>query len=385
MPILLTRTHPGSALTRHVIAASQMLWSALLIHLTGGRIETHFHVFGSLAFVAFYRDYRPLVTATLVVAADHFIRGLLFPESVYGIVNPEWWRFLEHAGWVALEDAILVLACLRGVREMREIAGERAELEAISAREERKSAALDEALRELQRSQDALVRQEKLAAIGELAASVGHELRNPLTAIANAGAYVTKKLSRAPHEDPRVAQFLGVIAEEVTACGKIIADLLDFAREKPLALAACPLAPLVDDAVALVPRSAGVTVTNDVPRDLPIPTLDKDKFRQIIINLVSNAVEAIPAGRTGEVVISAEGGGEHPWALRIADNGVGISDEVAGKVFQPLFTTKSKGTGLGLAIVATMIQRHKGSIRVDSEVGRGSTFIIQLPAVPADA
>ena len=108
LPIVLIVMRPGHVLTRHVVAAAQMLWSALLIHLTGGRIETHFHVFGSLAFLAFYRDWRLLVTATLVVVGDHLFRGLMWPESVYGIVNPEWWRFLEHAWWVAFEDSVLV-------------------------------------------------------------------------------------------------------------------------------------------------------------------------------------------------------------------------------------------------------------------------------------
>jgi hypothetical protein len=132
LPVYLAFFHPTKTVTRHVIAASQMLWSALLIHLSGGRIETHFHVFGSLAFLAFYRDWRVLVTATLVVASEHFLRGLMWPESIYGIVNPEWWRFLEHAFWVLFCDAFLTLACLRGVKEMRELAEQGAHMEALA-------------------------------------------------------------------------------------------------------------------------------------------------------------------------------------------------------------------------------------------------------------
>jgi hypothetical protein len=129
--------------TRHVIAVAQMLWSALLIHLTGGRIETHFHVFGSLGFLAAYRDWPVLLTATLVVAGDHLVRGLLWPESVYGIVNPEWWRFLEHAFWVVFAVSFLVVLCLRSLRDMRAMAGRGAELEALSEGEWRKSSVLD--------------------------------------------------------------------------------------------------------------------------------------------------------------------------------------------------------------------------------------------------
>jgi hypothetical protein len=122
LPIALARLRPGAAITRHSIAIAQMLWSALLIHLSGGRIETHFHVFGSLGFLAYYRDWRVLISATLVVVVDHLGRGLFYPESVYGVMNPEWWRFLEHAFWVVFCDTFLILACLRSTREMREIA-----------------------------------------------------------------------------------------------------------------------------------------------------------------------------------------------------------------------------------------------------------------------
>jgi hypothetical protein len=132
LPVYLAFFHPGKPITRHVIAAAQMLWSALLIHLTGGRIETHFHVFGSLAFLAFYRDWRVLLTATLVVATEHFLRGVLWPESVYGIVNPEWWRFLEHAFWVLFIDAFLVLSCHRGLKSIRELVEHGAQMEALA-------------------------------------------------------------------------------------------------------------------------------------------------------------------------------------------------------------------------------------------------------------
>ena len=133
-PIALLILRPGWAGTRHVVAVSQMLWSALLIHLTGGRIETHFHVFGSLAFLAFYRDWTVLVTATVTVAADHFLRGLLIPESVYGTSDASIYRFLEHAGWVVFEVAVLLLSIRQGLNELRRIAENGAQLEALGER-----------------------------------------------------------------------------------------------------------------------------------------------------------------------------------------------------------------------------------------------------------
>ena len=145
MPIALAWLRPGWVVTRHVIAGAQMLWSALLIHLSGGRIETHFHVFGSLGILATYRDWTVLVTATVVVALEHFIRGMVWPESVYGIPNPEWWRFLEHAFWVTFAVSFLGLMAKRGKQEMRTAAERGAELEAMAEGEWRKASVVERA------------------------------------------------------------------------------------------------------------------------------------------------------------------------------------------------------------------------------------------------
>lgn len=147
-PVILAKYRAGTPLTRHVIAISQMLMSALLVHLSGGRIETHFHVFGSLAFLAFYLDWRVLITATVTVAGEHFLRGVFWPESVYGITNPEWWRFLEHAFWVAFEDVILIWGCVIGLRDMKTAAQQQAAVEQLTEQEQMKTAALEMALAE---------------------------------------------------------------------------------------------------------------------------------------------------------------------------------------------------------------------------------------------
>jgi two-component system, NtrC family, sensor histidine kinase HydH len=367
LPLYLALSRPTAVATRLTIAVAQMLWSALLIHLTGGRIETHFHVFGSLAFLAFYRDWKVLLVATVVVASDHLLRGIFWPESVYGIVNPAWWRFLEHAGWVVFEDIVLLFACFRGIDEMRSIARQRTELERAFA--------------ELERTHQIVTRTEKLAAVGQLAASVGHELRNPLTAIRNAHAYISKRVLKSDAAaDARTVQFLGLQEREINACNRIISDLLDFARERRLDLRPCPLRPLVDEAFSIVTGRDGVALVNEVGADLPVPALDKDQFRQALINLVQNAVEAMAPGRNGTVRVSATtstGGG---WRLCVSDDGAGIPAEVRTKIFEPLFTTKTKGTGLGLAVVATMLKRHGCAISVQSEVGKGTEFAIEIPA-----
>jgi signal transduction histidine kinase len=382
LPIAAAVSRPASPLTPHVVAVGQMLWSALLIHLTGGRIETHFQIFGSLAFLAFYRDYKVLIPATLVVTADHLLRGIFWPESVYGVLNAEWWRFVEHSFWVLFEDVILVISCLRGVEEAWTLADRHAEVEYLSRTEKQKADALEKTLAELESSREAQTRVEKLAAVGQLAASVGHELRNPLAAVRNAHTYLARRIvkDRSPlATDARVQQFSEIVDRELNACSKIIDDLLDFARAKEPTRRPCPLGPLVDEAITLVVQKPNVKMVNEIAVDMPVPNIDKDQFRQIVINLIQNAVEAMPPDHEGVVTVRAEGGGDRPWKISVADNGVGIPRELVSKIFQPLFTTKTKGTGLGLAVVSSVIERHNGKVAVHSEPGLGAAFVIELP------
>jgi two-component system NtrC family sensor kinase len=208
-----------------------------------------------------------------------------------------------------------------------------------------------------------------------LAASVGHELRNPLAAVRNANAFINKKI-RAGAE-PRVVQFLDLVERELNVCSKIIADLLDFARERRLNLNLTDLRALIDEAVSLIP-SSGSQIVNALPKTLPMATVDRDQFRQVVINLVQNAAEALEPRGGGQITISgARSDGQ--WQLVIEDNGPGMSAELVGKVFQPLFTTKVKGTGLGLAIVANIIKSHHGVIRIESEPDRGTRCVIEWP------
>lgn len=134
LPMFFVFKYPGEKITRNVVAVSQMLMSGMLIHLTGGRIETHFHIFGSLAFLSFYRDWKILIPATIVTAADHFIRGWLYPFSIYGVFGGAEWRWIEHASWVLFEDIVLIVICRQSVSEMKQIAKRATELDASEER-----------------------------------------------------------------------------------------------------------------------------------------------------------------------------------------------------------------------------------------------------------
>ncbi|MBX9571223.1 MAG: response regulator [Candidatus Obscuribacterales bacterium] len=129
LPLFLVWKQPGTLLTRQTIAIAQMLWSGLIIAISGGRIETHFHVFGSLAFLAFYRDWRVLLTASAITALDHFLRGIYAPASIYGVQVAEPWRWFEHSTWVVFCDFFLIISIRHSLRDMRLMAHRQAELE----------------------------------------------------------------------------------------------------------------------------------------------------------------------------------------------------------------------------------------------------------------
>ncbi|MDB6019026.1 MAG: Blue-light-activated protein [Pedosphaera sp.] len=177
VPVLFALIQPGKTLTRHVIAIGQMLMSALLIHLSGGRIETHFHVFGSLAILAFYRDWRVLISASAVVTVDHLLRGIFWPQSVYNVLSAPIWRSLEHAGWVVFEVTFLIIAIRKSLSEMQLVAERQAGLESLKAGIERTIAErtadltqenIERRLAEdqLRRSQSQLAQAQKIARLG---------------------------------------------------------------------------------------------------------------------------------------------------------------------------------------------------------------------------
>ena len=224
---------------------------------------------------------------------------------------------------------------------------------------------------------ETLRRVEKLATVGQLAASVAHELRSPFGALRNAHRYLERRLTGIA--DERVMQFLGIMDRELRSSSKIVSDLLDFARERKPARGPCPLRPLVADAFSVIELPANVRLANEVPVDLPAPQLDRDMFRQVLINLVQNGVDALGSERPdAEVRIEASvEAGE--VALTVRDNGPGIAPEALGRLFEPLFSTKAKGTGLGLAIARSIVQRHDGQLDVTSTVGQGATFHVRVP------
>jgi two-component system, sensor histidine kinase and response regulator len=509
LPVALALLRPEAVSTRHVIAVGQMLMGGLLIHLSGGRIETHFHVFGSLAFLALYRDWRVLITASAVAGLDHLLRGIFWPQSIYGVLTASVWRWFEHVGWVVFEDVVLIGSCLQGVREMREVADRQAQLEAIregieSTVRERTEAlrettermregearmrailgaaadgivtfddrrvveslneaaetifgldpgemvgceittlipdliddassphpnagsvgrvgrevegrrrdgsrfamemAVSEALVGSQRLSVAIVRdiadrkraEEALEAAkgeaerssrvkSEFLANMSHEIRTPMNGILG-----MTELALEITPDARQKEYLGLVKSSAEALLTIIDDILDFSKIEAGKLDLDPvpfrLRELLDDmleVLVLRARARSLELHCRVAPDVPDALIgDPGRIRQVILNLVGNAIKFTSSG---EIVVSVqvqpEGAGPGSLRFSVADTGIGIPIEKRRAIFEPFqqadgsTTRKYGGTGLGLSISARLVAMMGGRIWVEGEFGQGSVFL----------
>ena len=228
--------------------------------------------------------------------------------------------------------------------------------------------------RELEDAQEKLVRTEKLAAIGQLAGGVGHELRNPLAAIKTSAYFLKMKLGNTAEE--KVVKHLDMLENQVDACDKIINDLLDFSRPGRSNIGEVDINQVVQELVKTIGAPENVEVSTSLAADPAKVMADSGQLERVFSNLISNAIQAMPGGGRLSLSTSRNGGFVK---VKVADTGVGIPPENLDKVFEPLFTTRAKGTGLGLAIARALAERQGGIIEVESQVGKGTTFTVRLP------
>jgi two-component system cell cycle sensor histidine kinase/response regulator CckA len=227
--------------------------------------------------------------------------------------------------------------------------------------------------RELEKAHKELLAKEKLATLGQLAGSVGHELRNPLGVISNA-IYILK--SSVSGENEKTKEYIDLISSQVKRSNKIITDLLNFAKEPMLDRSKTSLSELIKASLEQCPPPENVEVDVAGITDLDYVYVDQNQIMQAVINILGNAYQAMPQG--GKVAISCSQSKKEA-RISIADNGTGISASDRRKLFTPLFTTKARGIGLGLAVSKKFIEANGGKIKVTSIPGKGSTFTIILP------
>jgi len=507
-PLFFASYFPGHAVTRHVIGISQILFSSLLIHLSGGRIETHFHIFVSLAFLSMYLDWKVLVPATLMIATDHILRGHYWAESIYGTDAVQSWRWLEHAGWVIFEDIVLIISCRVGIIRMMAIARSLALQEItneslnqqIAARtfsEAQSEAILDSSTEAmivtdaagmivkfnpaaeaafLMVEQDAIGRplaelvnlseakferlrdpdskrenwcdhllgeclqatatrsegsefitemtivkidvsgmtqyfaclreiterirfQQELLSSKEAAeaanrskseflANMSHEIRTPMNGIIGLTEILLKS-----QQDAESMRHLKLIQDSADSLLTVLNDVLDFSKIEAgkLHIEHLPfeIREVLGDSLKLFGMRAhdkGLELAHHVKPNVPeVVTGDPGRVRQILLNLVGNAVKFTKSGEV-VVTVSVEAQTEDTVDLRFAvsDTGIGVSKDAQESIFEAFTqadgTTSRKfgGTGLGLAISKRLVNLMDGRIWVESEEGLGSTFFFTV-------
>ncbi|WP_373044098.1 sensor histidine kinase [Vulgatibacter sp.] len=230
--------------------------------------------------------------------------------------------------------------------------------------------------RELQEKQEALVRAEKLATVGRMAAQITHEIRNPLSSIGLNTELLAEEIGSQDEAEAR--RLCSAIAREVDRLTEITEEYLHFARLPKPQRAAENVGELVRDLVAFVKpelEAAGIGVELDLPGDLEA-SLDENQIRQALLNLVRNAREAMPGGGTLRFAAQPAGGGVE---LRVSDTGMGMRAEDVARIFDPFYTTKERGTGLGLSLTQQIVAQHGGTLRCESALQQGTTFTLHFP------
>jgi signal transduction histidine kinase len=228
---------------------------------------------------------------------------------------------------------------------------------------------------ELKQAQENLVRQEKLATLGQVAGSIAHEIRNPLGAIRNAAYFL--KLTVSDKLTGKAAKHLEIICDEINRSNRIITSLLDFVQGRTCEPAPCRLGDILSQATARAELPRITEVETRLPDNLPFVRVDAGQMEQVFCNLITNANQAMADG--GKVMIAAA---RTDGVVRVAvsDSGPGITPETRARLFEPLFSTKAFGVGLGLAICKAFIEANKGTIEVESEPDKGTTVTVTLPA-----
>jgi signal transduction histidine kinase len=243
---------------------------------------------------------------------------------------------------------------------------------------ERTTKRLSEVYHQLQDNFELMKRSERLFALGQLSAGLAHEIRNPLASVSGAAGI----LRRNPHLKPKDAECLEIISKECQRLNRLVGNFLDFARPRTPRYQTVDLSPTLDSVMELAGHAIGkqpITLRREIIAQLPAVECDPELLRQVLLNLIINAIQAMPGG--GEVVISAMPRQERVL-IQVKDEGCGIKPEDRDRIFDPFFTTKENGSGLGLSVAHQIVQQHGGVLSAEANAEKGMIFSLLLPLRP---
>lgn len=255
-------------------------------------------------------------------------------------------------------------------------------LQGLYSRLEKSHAQLKSSHEELEKAQRQLIQTEKMASLGQLAAGVAHELNNPIGTI----MMFSRVLQREMDQNSKWQKDINLVVQEADRAAKIVKDLLSFAKETKIRPGLVSINRVIEEALSLLVKQSlflNIEVVTHLDPSLPTTFADPDLLKQVLFNIILNGAQAMD-GRGALTVKSLRVDNGRRIEIRIEDTGKGIPEKHLPRLFDPFFTTKEKGTGLGLALVYSIVSKHKGAVSVESQLGKGATFIILLPVLGQD-
>ena len=361
-PVYCAWVIPGEKITRYAVTVGQSCFSILLIHLSGGRIETHFHIFVSLAALAFYQDLGVIAILSLVVIIDHFTRGLFLPLSIYGTANGVEWRWIEHTTWILVEDILVLI----GIRRIRSGLWQMAEGR-VHTNEAREKALRLSAMK------------------SDFLSKMSHEIRTPLNSIIG-----FSDILRDTRLDREQSDYVETIHRCSDALLHLINDVLDLSKIENGLLQIDAhrfnMKEVLEDVrrmflVQCQEKRIPLNIKID-PRAVDFALGDSYRIRQVLINLVGNAVKFTSSGEISIHLIKEKEDQVYTW--EVSDTGPGIKEENLSRIFES-FSQESAatarqfgGSGLGLYISKNLVELMGGRLSVKSKEGEGSTFSFTL-------
>ncbi len=295
------------------------------------------------------------------VGADPWLLVASSPAPLVGTL-------VQDTPWIVLGIGAIVAALVTTVVEIQS----RRRAYAATLVEER-TASLRRAVTDLEQAQAQLVRQEKMAAMGQLASTVGHELRNPLAVIMNV-LYLLETMAGAGASEA-MRRHLATAKRETSAATLIVSDLLDYSAERVPMSTPVQLADLMTEALSVVPPPTGVEVVTHIEPDTDIHA-DRDQIRQVLLNLITNGYDSMPDGGVLDVSVRSAGDSAQ---ITVTDTGMGMDEATTSRIFTPFYTTKSRGIGLGLAVTKRVVEAHGGTISLQSTPSVGTSFTVTVP------